>query len=265
MKTTAIRTVAAAALLAALAAPAVAQNLAIVNGKPVPSARLKVVEAQLERMGRPVTPEMREQLKKRMIEQEILAQAAEREGIARTPEYKAGLEDARQIVLINGLREQFMKTHAVTDADAKAEYDKVVASQSGDEYHALHILVEKEDEAKDLIAKIKGGAKFEDLAKQHSKDPGSGAKGGDLDWAPANAYVGEFGDALKKLNKGEVTATPVKTKFGFHIIRLVDKRANQAPSQIPPFDQVKDKVKEQLQQQKLGDYMKKIVDSATIK
>jgi peptidyl-prolyl cis-trans isomerase C len=264
MKSTAIRTAAAATLLAALAAPAVAQNLAIVNGKPVPSARLKVVEGQLERMGRTVTPEMREQLKKRMIEQEVLAQAAEREGIARTPEYKAGMEDARQIVLINGLREHYMKTNPVTDADAQAEYDKVVASQSGDEYQAHHILVEKESEAKDLIAKIKGGAKFEDLAKQHSKDPGSGAKGGNLDWAPASAYVGEFGDALKKLNKGEVTSAPVKTQFGYHVIRLDDKRASQAKSQIPPFEQVKAQVKEQLQQQKLGEYMKKLVDGAKV-
>ena len=265
MKSTALRTVAAAALLAALAAPAVAQNLAIVNGKPVPSERLKVVEGQLERMGRTVTPEMREQLKKRMIEQEVLSQAAEREGIARTPEYKAGLEDARQIVLINGLREKYMAAHPVTDADAKAEYDKVVASQSGDEFHAFHILVEKEAEAKDLIAKIKGGAKFEDLAKQHSKDPGSGAKGGDLDWAPASAYVGEFGDALKKLNQGEVTSAPVKTQFGYHIIRLDGKRASQAASQLPPFEQVKAQVIEQLKQQRLGEYMKKLVDSATIK
>jgi peptidyl-prolyl cis-trans isomerase C len=255
---------AAAALLAALAAPAMAQNIAVVNGKPVPSSRLKAIESQLERMGRPVTPEVREQLKKRLIDQEVLAQAAEQAGVARTPEYKAGMEDARQIVLINGLREQYLKANPVSDADAKAEYDKFVAASSGDEYHAHHILVEKEDEAKDLIAKIKGGAKFEDLAKQHSKDPGSGAKGGDLDWAPANTYVAEFGDALKKLNKGEMTETPVKTQFGWHIIRLDDKRASQAAGQVPPFDQVKDQVKEQLQQQKLGEYMKSLIDSAKV-
>ena len=264
MKSNAIRTVAAAALLAALAAPAVAQNIAVVNGKPVPSSRLKAVESQLERTGRPVTPEVREQIKKSLIEREVMAQAAEQAGVARTPEYKAGMEDARQIVLINGLREQYLKTNPVSDADAKAEYDKVVAAASGDEYRAHHILVETEAEAKDLIAKIKAGAKFEDLAKQHSKDPGSGTKGGDLDWAPANAYVPEFGNALKTLNKGEMTPAPVKTQFGWHIIRMDDKRASQASGQVPPFEQVKAQVKEQLQQQKLGEYMKKLVDSATV-
>ena len=264
MKSTAIRTVAAAALLAALAAPAVAQNLAIVNGKPVPLARLKSIESQLERMGKPVTPEVRDQLKQRIIQQEVLAQAAEQAGVARTPEYKSGMEEARQVVLINGLRDNFLKKNAVSDADAKAEYDKAVAATSGDEFHAHHILVEKESEAKDLIAKIKGGAKFEDLAKTASKDPGSGAKGGDLGWAPASAYVGEFGDALKKLGKGEMTQVPVKTDFGYHIIRMDDKRASQSGSQLPPYEQVKDKIIEQLQQQKLGEYMKKLIDGAKV-
>ncbi|ARU05460.1 peptidylprolyl isomerase [Comamonas serinivorans] len=264
MKSNAIRTVAAAALLAALAAPAFAQNIAIVNGKAIPSARLKAVEGQLERMGRPVSPEVREQLKKRLIDQEVLAQAAEQAGVTRTPEYKAGMEDARQMVLINGLREQYLKANPVTEADAKAEYDRLVAAQSGDEYRAHHILVEKEGEAKDLIAKIKAGGNFEELAKQHSKDPGSGARGGDLDWAPASAYVGEFGTALKALNKGDITQTPVKTQFGYHVIRLDDKRASQAASQIPPFEQVQAQVKEQLQQQKLGAYMKKLIDGAKV-
>ena len=260
MKSTAIRTAAAATLLAALAAPAVAQNLAIVNGKPVPSARLKVVEGQLERMGRTVTPEMREQLKKRMIEQEVLAQAAEREGIARTPEYKAGMEDARQIVLINGLREHYMKTNPVTDADAQAEYDKVVASQSGDEYQAHHILVEKESEAKDLIAKIKGGAKFEDLAKKESKDPGSGQRGGDLDWGNAANYVPEFSAAMAKLGKGQMTDTPVKTQFGYHIIRVDDTR----DAQLPKFDDVKPQIQQQLRQQQIQKYQQELREKAKV-
>ena len=117
------------------------------------------------------------------------------------------------------LFQKYIKAHPVTDADAKAEYDKIKAEQSGIEYHARHILVDSEDEAKKLIAQIKAGAKFEDLAKKNSKDTGSAENGGDLDWAKPATYVPEFSTALQGLKKGEMTDTPVKTQFGYHIIR----------------------------------------------
>ena len=126
------------------------------------------------------------------------------------------------------------------------------------EYHARHILVDSEDDAKKLIAQIKAGAKFEDLAKKNSKDTGSAENGGDLDWAKPSAYVPEFSTALQGLKKGQMTDTPVKTQFGYHIIKLEDTRQAQFPS----FDEVKDKVKQQMEQVKLQEYQESLRKAA---
>ena len=262
MKNSNVSFVAAAALLAALAAPAFAQNIAIVNGKPVPTSRMKVFEQQLERAGRPMTDEIKAQIKEELITRELLTQAAEREGMAKTDDYKNGMELARQTVLVNALRNNYAKQHPVTDAEAKAEYDKVAATQNGEEFLASHILVEGEKEAKDLIAKIKQGGKFEELAKQHSKDPGSGANGGSLGWASAGTYVPEFSAAMAKLSKGQMTDAPVKSQFGWHIIRVDDKR--KAESKLPPFEQVKPQIVQQLEAQKLAEYEKGLREKARI-
>ena len=138
----------------------------------------------------------------------------------------------------------------MTDAEAKAEYDKFKAQATGTEYRARHILVEKEDEAKALLKQLNGGAKFDDLAKKHSTDKGSGANGGDLDFAKPESYVPEFGQAMIALKKGETTAAPVKSQFGWHIIKLEDTR----DAQFPPFDEVKPQVMQRLSQQKLQAY-----------
>jgi peptidyl-prolyl cis-trans isomerase C len=154
----------------------------------------------------------------------------------------------------------FQKKNPVTDADIQAEYAKFVAANGGKEYRARHILVEKEDEAKALIADIKKGAKFEDLAKKASKDPGSGANGGDLDWAAAGSYVPEFSGAMVKLDKGQMTDTPVKSQFGFHIIRVDDVRE----AQLPKLEEVKPQIAQQLQQQKLSGYQESLRAKAKI-
>jgi peptidyl-prolyl cis-trans isomerase C len=155
-----------------------------------------------------------------------------------------------------------VKTHPVSDADVKARYDELVKQNGGGkELHLHHILVDNEQQAKDLIAKIKGGASFEDLAKQYSKDPGSGKNGGDLDWSSPSAYVPEFGAAAEKLKKGEVTAEPVKTQFGWHIIRMDDSR-DVAP---PPLEQVKQQISQQIQQEKLQAFEEDLKKKAVIK
>ena len=178
---------AASALLLPLAAQA--QNIAIVNGKAVPKARVDTLLQQAQRAGQQIGPEMQVQARDQVVLREIFTQEAERRGIAASAEYKSQMELARQSVLIRELFEDYRRKNPVTDAEAKAEYDKFKAQATGTEYRASHILVETEDEAKALIAKIKGGAKFEDLAKASSKDPGSGANGGDLDFAKADSYV----------------------------------------------------------------------------
>ena len=237
-------------LLAALSLSAWAQNLAIVNGKPVPSSRVEALKQQVERSGRPVTPEILAQIKEELIAREIFMQEARKRGLETSEDYKAQIELARQSLLIRELFASFQKKNPVTDAEIKAEYDKFVAANGGKEYRARHILVEKEDEAKSLIADIKKGTKFEDLAKKASKDPGSGANGGDLDWANAASYVPEFSNAMIKLEKGQMTDAPVKSQFGFHIIRVDDVRE----AQLPKLDEVKPQITQQLTQSKLAKY-----------
>ena len=249
-----------AALVALLAAPALAQNLAVVNGKPVPSSRIKALQQQVEASGRPITPEIMAQIKEELIAREVFMQEARKRGLDASDDYKAQLELARQTILIRQLFADFQKKNPVTDADIKAEYDKFVAANGGKEYRARHILVEKEDEAKALIADIKKGAKFEDLAKKVSKDPGSGANGGDLDWAASGSYVAEFSDAMVKLAKGQMTDTPVKSQFGFHIIRVDDVRE----AELPKLNDVKPQIAQQLQQQKLASFQEGLRSKAKI-
>jgi len=249
-----------AALVALLAVPALAQNLAVVNGKPVPSSRVNALKQQVEASGRPVTPEVLAQIKEELIAREVFMQEAKKQGLDATDDYKTQLELARQTILIRQLFANFQKKNPVTDADVKAEYDKFAAANGGKEYRARHILVEKEDEAKALIADIKKGGNFEELAKKASKDPGSGANGGDLDWAAAASYVPEFSAAMTKLDKGQMTDTPVKTQFGFHIIRVDDVRE----AQLPKMEEVKPQIVQQLQQQKLSAFQDGLRSKAKI-
>lgn len=247
---------AAATLLLPLAASA--QNIAVVNGKPVPKARVELLLQQAQRAGQQITPEIQAQAREQVVLREIFGQEAEKRGIAASADYKAKMELARQSILINELFEDFKKKNPVSDAEAKAEYDKFKAQASGTEYRARHILVETEDEAKALIAQLKAGAKFEDLAKAKSKDPGSGENGGDLDYAKPENYVPEFSKAMVALKKGELTETPVKSQFGWHVIRLEDTRA----AQFPEFDAVKPQIQQRLGQLKLQKYQEDLRKAA---
>ncbi|HSV45624.1 MAG TPA: peptidylprolyl isomerase [Ramlibacter sp.] len=249
-----------AAVTLGVSLPAAAQNLAIVNGKPVPKARMEALSAQLAKSGRPVSAEMEGQLKEEVIAREIFMQEAQKRGLDATDDYKTQMELARQTLLIRELFADFQKTNPVTDADIKAEYEKFASANGGQEYRARHILVEKEEEAKAIIASLKKGQKFEDLAKKQSKDPGSGANGGDLDWANAASYVPEFSGALVKLKKGQTTDAPVKSQFGYHVIRLDDVRQ----AQLPKLEEVKPQIAQQLQQQKLAQFQQGLREKAKI-
>ena len=260
MKKQILQAVAAAALLGAVPMAALAQNAAIVNGKAVPKARMDALAQQLAAAGRPVTPEMQGQLREEIVAREVFMQEAQKQGLDATEDYKNQLELARQAILIRALFENYRKTNPVSDADVKAEYDKFVAANGGKEYKARHILVETEDQAKKIMADLKKGAKFEDIAKKQSKDPGSGANGGDLDWAnPAN-FVPEFSEAMIKLKKGETTPAPIKTQFGWHIIRVDDIRQ----AQLPKMEDIKPQITQQLQQQRLQKFQEDLRAKAKI-
>ena len=246
-------------LLAAVALPVLAQNLAVVNGKAVPSSRVDAMVKQMVAQGQQDSPQLRAMIKEELINREILIQEADKMGLGNTAEVKNQLEIARQSIVIRSLVANYLKKNPVKDADIQAEYDKFKAQAGDKEYHVRHILVEKEDEAKAIIAKLKSGSKFEDLAKQ-SKDPGSAARGGDLDWAAPASYVKPFSDAMVALQKGQITETPVQSQFGFHVIKLEDVRA----AKIPTLEEVKPQISESLQQKKLQAFQQDLRKKAKV-
>lgn len=248
------------ALIALAAAPAFAQTAATVNGKAIPAAKIDLMVKQVVAQGKQTdSPQLREAIKRELIGREVLIQEADKQGFGTRAEVKAALENARQSIIINAMLADYVKKNPVKDAEIKAEYDRYKAQLGDKEYHARHILVPTEEEAKALIAKIKAGSKFEDLAKASSKD-GSAANGGDLDWASPAAYVPEFSKVMVSLAKGAVTEVPVKTQYGFHVIKLEDTRATK----IPPFEEVKQQVAESLQQRKLQVYREDLMKKAKI-
>ena len=246
-------------LLAIAAVPAMAQNVATVNGKAIPSSRVDQIMKQLTANGQKDTPELRARIKDQLIEGEVLTQEAEKLGLSKNDDVKLQLESARQRILVGAMVQDHLKKFPVKEEDIKAEYDKFKSTASDKEYEAHHILVEKEEDAKAIIAKLKKGDKFEDLAKQ-SKDTGSAANGGDLGWASPATYVKPFADALVGLKKGQFTETPVKTQFGYHVIRLDDER----PAKIPTLDEVRPQITQSLQQKALEAYRTELMAKAKI-
>lgn len=260
MKKLVLTALAAATLFSVAATSAQAQNLAVVNGKAIPTSRMEPFLQQAASAGKPVTDEVRAQIKDEIITREVFVQEAQKRSMDATESFKTQMELARQSILIRELLTDYQKTNPVTDADIKAEYDLFVANNGGKEYHARHILVTTEAEAKAIIAQLKKGGKFEVIAKKSSKDPGSGANGGDLDWANPKSYVKEFSDALAALKKGQTTDTPVKTQFGYHIIRLDDVR----DAKLPALDEIKPQIAQKLGQVKVDAYRKELLSKAKI-
>ena len=260
MKKQVLIATALASLLSLGTSAALAQNVAIVNGKAVPKARLEALSQQFQSTGRPITPEVQDQMRQHLIALEVFSQEADKLGLSSSDDFKAQMELARQNVLANQLIKDFEKKNAITDDLLKAEYDKFAAANGGKEIKARHILVEKEADAVAIIASLKKGGKFDDIAKKRSKDTGSGAKGGDLDWANPTSYVPEFSAALLKLNKGQLTDKPVKTQFGYHIIRVDDTRDIKLPS----FDEVKPQIADQMKQDKRGNFQRDLLGKAKV-
>jgi peptidyl-prolyl cis-trans isomerase C len=224
-----------------------AQNAAVVNNKPIPLKRLDGVVQQMVSQGRPDTPELRAAIRDQLILRTVFVQEAERSGLTSDTEVQLQLEQAREDVLIRALISHHLaKVAPVTDDEIKREFDKRHGGAAEKEYRARHILVEREDEAKAIIEQLGKGARFEDLAKQ-SKDPGSAQQGGDLDWNTAETFVREFADAMAALEKGKFTLQPVRTQFGFHVIRLDDVRV--APP--PPMGQVAPQIKQELERARI--------------
>ena len=177
----------------------------------------------------------------------------------KNPNIQGQIELAKQAVLIRAYLSDYVKANPISEAQLKAEYDVIKNNLGSTEYKSRHVLVEKEEEAKAIIAKLDKGEKFSELAKQ-SKDPGSKDKGGELGWSSPAAYVKPFGEALTKLKKGEYTKTPVQSDFGYHVIQLDDSR----PANPPPFDQVKPQMQQRASQQQIETLVKELRSKAKV-
>ncbi|MBK7237406.1 MAG: peptidylprolyl isomerase [Sterolibacteriaceae bacterium] len=249
-----------AASKAATAAAASGDSKPItVNGTVIPKDRGDALFTEQLAQGTPDSPELRNAIKEEVIRREILAGEARKKGLEKNPMLKAQMELAQQAVLIRAYMQDFVRTHPVSDADAQKEYDSIKAQLGSKEYKSRHILVEKEDDAKAIIAKLQKGEKFDELAKQ-SKDPGSKDKGGDLGWSAPSAYVKPFSDALTKLEKGAFTAIPVKSDFGYHVIKLEDVRDLKVPS----FEEAKPQISQRLQQKMVEEHILSLRKSAKV-
>ncbi|HEY1058726.1 MAG TPA: peptidylprolyl isomerase [Limnobacter sp.] len=248
-------------VVALASSAALAQNAALVNGQSIPSELVDFIVKEQGKRGQAPSPELRAAIRQELIKQEVLKQEALKKGLSSKPEVKYQVQMMNQAILANALREDFLKANKPSDAELQAQYKKIAEMMGGSEYRASHILVPSEDAAKAIIAKLDKGAKFADLAKAESKDPGSAPNGGDLDWANPNSFVPEFSQAMVGLKKGEYTKTPVKSQFGYHVILLADTRQATPPA----LDQVRDQLEQRMVEEKWEAYQEKLISGAKVK
>jgi peptidyl-prolyl cis-trans isomerase C len=219
----------------------------VVNGVTIPQTRLDAMNKELSAQGQPDSAERQQAVREELINREVLAQAATKRGLDKSPEVQAQMDMARQAVLVRSLFEDEVKKNPITDADLQKQYEAFKGQMGTNEYKVSHILVDKEDDAKAIIADLNKGGDFAKIAKEKSKDPGSKENGGDLDWGPSARYVKPFADAVQSQPKGKISAAPVKTDFGYHIIRVDDVR----PLKVPEFSELKEQFRQRAQQQQV--------------
>lgn len=250
-------------LVSLLSSNVFAQNAVIVNGKSIPKAQL---DKLVQKSGQPDNPQVRDQAREMLVTRELILQEADKRGVIQKESVRDQLEQVRVGVLVAAVFEDYAEKEGVADADLKAAYETIKSQYTGKEYHVEHILVEKEADAKAIIAQIKAGGNFEEIAKAKSKDPGSAKDGGDLGWVSDKALVPEFSKAMVQLKNGQITDKPVKSQFGYHIIKMLDSRDMKPPS----LDEIKDQLKQVImadqnwQKAKFSEMMQKLRAKAKI-
>ena len=240
---------AALAILGALAInPAFAEekSAAMVNGVSIPQARIDMRVKAATAQGQADSPELRKAIREDMINMEVLVQEAAKLGLDKNPDVVQQVELTRQQVLAGAFVQNYAKSHPISEDQLKQEYDKLKVKLGNKEYNARHVLVETEAEAQDIIAQLGKKGKFEKLAEK-SKDTGSAAQGGSLGWNVPGNFVPEFANAMLNLKKGEYTKEPVKSQFGWHVIKVDDIRDMKVPS----FEEIKPQLQQRLQQQSI--------------
>jgi len=246
--------------------PAQAQDKAAPKGQAAPAAAPAAGSKELypkvyfdfllkERLaqGQPDTPELRNAIREELNTRELLVREAKKKGVDKTTDVKNQTDLAAQTVLVRAYVADWIKANPIPEAALRKEYDQIKSQIGEKEYKVRHILVEKEDEAKEIVVELQKGGKFEKLAER-SKDTGSKANGGDLDWNAPGNFVKPFSDAMVKLPKGKFTATPVQTQFGWHVIEVTDMR----DAKIPSFEEVKPQLQQRMQGQYLDNYFKEL-------
>jgi peptidyl-prolyl cis-trans isomerase C len=236
--------------------------VAIVNGVSLTRPEFDIYEKNLLRNAKvqSLTPDQQNQVLDDLITMQVMAAQAEKDGLDKDPDTQAQLALLHMRVLADAESQKFVKSQTPSDADLHAEYETAISQMDKNEYHARHILVASKDQADQIIKKLKGGAKFEDLAKAQSTDTGSKNNGGDLGWFTTSRMVKPFADAVKSLKKGEVSPTPVQTQYGWHVIQLEDTR-DAAP---PPFEQVKPQLTDAVMRKKLQAYVEDLKKQAKV-
>jgi peptidyl-prolyl cis-trans isomerase C len=257
-----MKRIAAVVLACAMTLPVYAKDLVTVNGQGITQDQFDQFVALLISQGAQDSPQLRAQVKQEMINRLVAVQAAEKAGLQKDPAVQQETQLAQQSILVRALMAKYLKDHPVTDADLQKEYDTLKAQQADrKEYKLRHILVKDEDQAKTIIKAIKSKkTTFEAAAKKDSIDTGSGKNGGELGWGPATNYVPEFAKAVESMKKGELSAAPVKTQFGWHVIQLEDERAVA----FPTFDEAKSQLQEMMRQQALADFQKSLMKDAKV-
>ncbi len=252
----------AASNVAASTVTAADSNTTItVNKTPIPQTRIDLRLKVAAQQGQPDSPELRKAIRDDLINLEVISQEAVKKGLDKQPEVVQQIELTRQTALANAYVMDFVKNHPISEEALKQEYENQKSHYGNKEYKVEHILVDSEKEAQAIIVKLKKkGSKFDKIAKESSKDPGSKDKGGDLGWTVPSTFVQPFGEAILKLNKGEISA-PVQTQYGWHVIKLDDIR----DLKIPAIEEVRGNLEKRLQQQAIQEAIKALRANAEIK
>ncbi|HQN65752.1 MAG TPA: peptidylprolyl isomerase [Methylophilus sp.] len=233
---------------------------ATVNGKPIKQIWVDYITKDAIARGQKPGDGLKNAIINELVGAELALQEAQRLGMDKSQDYLVSSELSNRKILVNMFLQEQMKKNPITDADTKAAYEQYKKELGEKEFNAKHILVKTEAEAKDIIAQLGKGGDFAKLAKEKSLDPGSKEKGGDLGWFSPAGMVKPFSDAVTSMKKGDVSATPVQTQFGWHVIKMVDSRATQ----VPPYEKVKDGLERTLQQRKLEKIMLDLKNKAKI-
>ncbi len=229
---------------------------ATVNGNPIMQSMVDSVAQQLQANNQ-AADEAR--IVEELVNLQLLSELAEKEGLHKSEEIANVLQLQRNRILANSYMAELSKDISVSDEEIQAEYDIQTAQMQSQEYNASHILLENEEDAKAVIEELEGGADFAALAKEKSTGP-SGPNGGELGWFNAETMVPEFADAVRAMEAGATSASPVKTEFGWHVIKLNESRGTQ----VPALENVKPQIENVLMRTKLAEKITALRDKAEI-